>query len=223
MSEEKVDKKVENSGTVPEKGSEKKRGDAFSFVAIILVGLLVLAGISVFLNNQKFHKQIVDLDRKVAALQEGDKKIDSRVLALEDELVVLTLKGRLVKVKNSLKDLLNLQSLMADNQDLVARVQGLVDDLGGEEKKLEQEIAGTTPKVFQASRVCTQPCYQRCPEPVVIMHPPISQQKVTSVERAQAVSAHAAAHAVPKVEVPAPVEKSSSLWSKFINLRLLGN
>ena len=104
-----------------------------------------------------------------------------------------------------------------------AVMKSLVDDLGGEEKKLEQEIAGTTPKVFQASRVCTQPCYQRCPEPVVIMHPPISQQKVTSVERAQAVSAHAAAHAVPKVEVPAPVEKSSSLWSKFINLRLLGN
>ena len=183
----------------------------------------MLAVISVFLNNQKFHKQIVDLDRKVATLQEGDKKMVSRVLALEDELVVLSLKGRLLKVKNSVKDLLNLQSLMADNQDLVARVQGLVNDLGGEEKKLEQEIAGTTPKVFQASRPCPQPCYQRCSEPVVIMHPPIPQQKAASVAQNQAVSAHAAAHAVPKVEIPAAGEKSNTWWSKFVNLRLFGN
>ena len=224
MSEEKVEKKVESSGTVPEKGSEKKRGGGvFSFVAIILVGLLVLAVISVFLNNQKFHKQIVDLDRKVVSLQEGDKAMGNRVLALEDELVVISLKGRLTKVRNSVKDLLNLQSLMADNQELVVRVQGLVDDLGGEEKKLEQEIAGTTPKVFQASRSCPQTCYQRCPEPVVIMHPPIPQQKTASVAQTQAVSAHAAAHVVPKVEIPAAGEKTNTWWSKFVNLRLFGN
>ena len=212
------EKKVESSGTVPEKGSEKKRGGALSFVAIILAGLLGLAVIFVFLNNQKLHKQIVDLDRQLIILQEGDKKIDSRVLALEDELVVLSLKRRLAQVKTSVKGLLDLQGLMADNQEVVVKIQGLVDDLGGEEKKLEQEIAGTTPKVFQSSRLCPQPCYQRCPEPVVIMHPPIPQHQATS-----AAPAHAAAHAAPKAGSLAAGVDPDSGWSKFINLRLFGN
>ena len=220
MSEE----KVENSGTVPEKGSEKKRGGgAFSFVAIILAGLLALAVISVFLNNQKLHKQIVDLDRQLTTLQEGEKEMGNRVLALEDEMVVLNLKRRLTKIRNSVKDLLNLQSLMADNQELVARVQGLVDDLSGEEKKLEREIAGTTPKVFQASRPCPQTCYQRCPEPVVIMHPPIPQQNAAPVAHAPAAPALAPVHATPKLGTPAAGASPNSWWSKFINFRLFGN
>jgi len=219
VSEEKIEKKVEGSDTIPEKKIEKKRsGGVFSFIIIIIVCLLALAVITVFLNNQKLHKQIVDLDRKVVSLQEGDKELGNRVLALEDELVVLGLKGRLAKVRNSVKALLDLQGLMADNQELVTTVQGLVDDLGGEEKKLEQEIAGTTPKVFQASRPCPQPCYQSCPEQVVIMHPPIPQHKA-----APAVSAHAPAYATTPVETPVGGEKPDTWWSRFVNLRLFGN
>ncbi|MCD6533414.1 MAG: hypothetical protein J7L25_04990, partial [Deltaproteobacteria bacterium] len=166
MSEGKVDKKVENSNTVPQKGSPKKQnGKAFSFVAIIIAGLLALAVISIFLSNQKLHKQIVDFDRQFTALQEGEKALGNRVLALEDELVVLSLKRRLERLKNSVKSLQNVQSLMADNPEMVVKVQGLVDDLAGEEKKLAQEIAGNAPKSFQPSRSCSQPCYQRCSEP----------------------------------------------------------
>ena len=143
--------------------------------------------------------------------------IGKKVLALEDEFVVLNLKRRLPKVKNSVKSLLDLQGLMADNRELASKIQGLVDDLGGEERKLEQEIGGTTPKVFQSSRPCPSscpnPCYQSCPESVVIMHPPILEQ-----------NAAASAHAKPKVETPASGDKkSNSGWSKFINLRLFGN
>lgn len=224
MSEEKVEKKVESGDAVSGNSSEKKkRGGIISFVAIILFCFLALAVISGFLNNQKLHKQIVDIERKVATLQEGDKEIGCRVLALEDELVVLSLKSRLAKIKGSVKGLLNLQGLMADNQELVAKVQGLLDDLVGEEKKLEQEIAGTAPKVFQASRPCPQPCYQRCPEPVVIMHPPVSQQPAASTALTQAATVHATAHSAPKVEIPESGVKSDSWWYKFINLRLFGN
>ncbi len=205
------EKKVESRGTVPEKKIEKKwGGDVFPFVIMIIVCLLALVMISVFLNNQKLHKQIVDLDRKVVILQEGDQELGNRVLALEDELVVLSLKERLLKIKNSLKSLLDLQGLMADNQELVATVQGLVDDLGGEAKKLEQEIAGTTPKVFQASRPC--------PEPVVIMHPSIPQKNATPLE-----SAHAPAPAAIPVAILVDGKKPETWWSKFINLRLFGD
>ncbi|MEA1923739.1 MAG: hypothetical protein U9N63_13920 [Pseudomonadota bacterium] len=224
MSEVKADKKVENSGTVSQKGGPKKQnGKAFSFVAIIIAGLLVLAVISVFLNNQKLNKQIVDLDRQFAALQEGEKALGNRVLALEDELVVLSLKRRLVQVKKSVKNLQNVQGFMADNQELVVKVQGLIDELGGEEKKLAQEIAGSTPKVFQPSRSCPQPCYQRCSEPVVIMHPPIPQAKGASPALTQAASAHATAHAAPKAKTLATGADPDSWWSKFIHLRLFGN
>ncbi len=224
MSEEKADKKVENSDTVSQKGSLKKQnGKAFSFVAIIVVGLLALAVISVFLNNQKLHKQIVDLDRQFTTLQEGEKALGNRVQALEDELVVLSLKRRLVQVKKSVKHLQDLQSLMADNQEMVVNVQRLVDDLGGEEKKLGQEIDGSTPKVFQPSRSCPQPCYQRCPEPVVIMHPPISQTKGASPALTQAATAHAKAHSAPKAKTLATGANPDSWWSKFIHLRLFGN
>ncbi len=220
MGEEKAEKKVESSDTVSKNGSGKKRGGGvFSYVAIILAGLLGVAVSLVFLNNQKLHKQIVDLDRQLVILQESDKNIDSRVLALEDELVVLNLKRRLVQVKTSVKGLLDLQGLMADNQDVVVKIQGLVDDLDDEEKKLEQEIAGTTPKVFQSSRPCPQPRYQRCPEPVAIMHPPIPQHKATSAVLTQAASAHAA----PKAGGLTAGANSDSWWSKFINLRLFGN
>ncbi len=224
MSDEKVEKKVEKSNTVPEKGSKKKPdGGAFSFIAKIVVCLLVLAMIMVFLNSQKLHKQIVDLDRKVASLQASEKDIGKKVLALEDEFVVLSLKRRLTKVKNSVKSLLNLQGLMADNQELLTKIKGLVDDLGVEERRLEQEIGGTTSKVFQSSRSCQKPCYQRCLEPVVIIHPPILKQNAASPALTQAASAHAAAHAKPKAGTPAAGEKSDSKWSKFINLRLFGN
>lgn len=224
MSEEKVEKKVENSGTASDKEEQKKKsGGIFPFVAIIFVGLLALAVISVFLNNQKLHKQVVDVGRKVATLQEGDKELGNRILALEDEFVVLSLKGRLAKVRNSVKELLNLQNLMADNQELVTKVQGLVDDLGGEEKKLEQEIAGTAPKVFQASRPCKQTFYQHCPEPRIIMHPPIPQQKGASPALTKAASAHATAHAVPKAGSLQSGTNPDSWWWKFIHLRLFGN
>ncbi len=227
MSDEKIEKKVESGGPVPEKKNEKKRSAGiFSYVAIIVACLLVLAVISVFLNNQKLHKQIVELDRKVATLQEGDKELGNRVLILEDELVVLSLKGRLAKVRNSVKDLLNLQGLMSENQKLVSTVQGLVDELGGEEKKLEQEIAGTAPKVFQPSRSCRQSCYQSCPEQVVIMHPPIPQPKAVPTGLAKAAEAHTAAHgghAAPKTGTSAPTENPGTWWSKFIRLRLFGN
>ena len=224
MSEEKVEKKVESSDTVPEKKNEKKQGGSvFSFVAIILVGLLALAVISVFLNNQKLHKQIVDIDRKVATLQEGGKETGNRVLALEDELVVLNLKSRLAKIKASVKDLLSLQALMADNQELLAKVQAVLDDLVGEEKKLKQEIAGNSPKNFQASRPCPQPCYQRCPEPVVIMHPPIPQHKTVTPALTQAATAHATAHSTPKAKTVNASAETGSWWYKFIHLRLFGN
>ncbi len=224
MSEEKVEKKVENSDTVPQKGSLKKQnGKAFSFVAIIIAGLLVLAVISVFLNNQNLHKQIVDLERQFATIQEGEKALGNRVLALEDELVVLTLKRRLVQVEKSVKNLHNVQGFMADNQGLVVKVQGLIDELAGEEKKLKQEIAGNSPKNFQASRPCLQPCYQRCPEPVVIMHPPIPSAKGASPALTQAATAHATAHAAPKAKTLATGANPNSWWSKFIHLRLFGN
>jgi nitrate reductase NapE component len=221
VSAEKVEKKVGNSGTVPENKSEKKKSvGVFSFVAIILFGLLALAVISVFLNNQKLHKQMVAIERQVASLEAGDKAIGNRVLALEDELVVISLKGRLAKLKGSLKGLLNLQALMADNQELVAKVQGLVDELSGEEQKLVQEIAGTAPKVFQASRPCPQPCYQRCPEPVVIIHPPLTQ---THVPASALAPAHGGGYAAPKAKTLAVGTDPNSWWSKFFHLRLFGN
>ena len=206
-----------------EKVEKKKSGSVFTFVVVILFGLLALAVISGFLNNQKLHKQIVDIERKVATLQEGDKEIVSRVLALEDELVVLSLKDRLAKIKSSAKALLNLQALMADNQEMVAKVQGLVEELAGQEKKLEQEIAGSPAPGFKASRPCPQPCYQRCPEPVVIMHPPIPQQHNPSPALTQAATAHATAHSTPKTKTVNASEKTGSWWYKFINLRLFGN
>ncbi len=224
MSAEKVEKKVENSGTIPENKSEKKKsGGAFTFVAIIIFALLALAVVSVFLNNQKLHKQIVDIERQVVSLEAGDKAIGNRVLALEDELVVISLKGRLAKLKGSLKGLLNLQALMADNQELVTKVQGLVDDLAGEEQKLEQEIAGTAPKVFQASRPCQQPCYQRCPEPRVIMHPPITQSSAPVSALTQAATPHGGGHAAPKAKTLVAGTDPNSWWSKFIHLRFFGN
>ncbi len=224
MSDEKVEKKVEKSNAVPEKGSKKKLdGGAFSFIAKIVVFLLVPAMIMVFLNSQKLHKQIVDLDRKVTSLQASEKDIGKKVLALEDEFVVLSLKRRLAKVKNSVKSLLNLQGLMADNQELATKIQGLVDDLGVEERKLEQEIGGTISKVFQSSRPCQKPCYQRCPEPVLIMHPPISQTKGATPALTQAATAHAKAHAAPKAKTLATGANPNSKWSKFIRLRIFGN
>ena len=220
MSDEKVEKKVEKSNTAPEKGSKKKRdGGAFSFIAKIVVCLLVLAIIMVFLNSQKLHKQIVDLDRKVASLQASEKDIGKKILALEDEFVVLSLKRRLSKVKNSVKSLLNLQGLMADNQELVSKIQGLVDDLGGEERRLEQEIGGTTSKVFQSSRPCQKPCYQSCPGPVVITYPTVIGPNASISVPTQA----APTHTKLKAETPSIGEKSDSGWSKFINLRIFGN
>lgn len=225
MSEEKVEKRVESGDAVPKNSSEKKKsGGIVPFVAIILFGFLALAVISGFLNNQKLHKQIVDIERKVTTLQEGDKEIGSRVLALEDELVVISLKGRLAKIKRSAGALVNLKSLISDNQELVAKVQGLVDDLNGEEKKLEQEISGSKPKEFKASRPCQQqPCCQRCPEPVVIMHPPIPQSSAATPALTQAVQAHTAAHSKPEIKTPDVDEQGNSWWYKFINLRLFGN
>ncbi|MCD6292920.1 MAG: hypothetical protein J7M09_05625 [Deltaproteobacteria bacterium] len=221
MSEETTDKKVEKSTTATKPADpEKQKSKAITFVAIIVLGLLVLAVISGFLNNQKLNKQLVDLDRQLTTLQDGEKVLGTRVLALEDELVVLSLKRRLAKVKNALKDLQNLQNLMADNQDVVTKVQGLVDDLGGEETKLVQEISGSAPKAFQPSRTCPQPCYQRCPESIVIMHPPIPQSKGASPALVAAVTTPTKTHtqAAPKLQT-----NPDSWWSKFIHLRIFGN
>lgn len=215
MSDEKVEEKVEKSSPDPEKKDEKKPGGRASSVFVkIVVCLLAVAFVLVLLSSLKLNRQVADLKSQLTTLQEGEKAMAGRVLALEDEFVVLNLKKRLAKVKNSVKSLHNLQGLMADNQELGAKIQGLVDELGTEEKKLEEEIAGTSPKVFQPSRICPKSCYQSCPGPVVITAPTIIGTSTVTP---------APVHAKPKAETPSLGQKSNSGWSKVINFRLFGN
>ncbi len=235
MSEEKkvdvkkVEKKSETAGVAPIKvDKEKKNSNLLSLIAIILAVLVAVALISMFLNSQKLNKRVVDLSRELTTLQSEEKEVGQRVLALEDELVVMGLKHRLSKINESRKNLAALKLVLADKPEMVKKVQALVADLGVEQKRLKGEISGTVPKKFKATRPLhgavmpyRQPTgYQCCPESGKCILLPNVENVQPSAHIDPASVEHGSALAAPKVT---PAAESQSGWAKFINTRLFGN
>ncbi len=235
MSEEKKvdEKKVEKKNAAVAKASvkveeQKKNSNLLPLIAIILACLMAVAVVFMFLNSQKLNKKVVDLSRQLTTLQTEEKEVGQRVLALEDELVVMGLRHRLNKIKMSRKNLASLKSVLSDNPEMVKKVQALVDDLGVEQKRLKSEISGTAPKKFQATRPMhgavmpsRQPAgYQCCPQSGKCVLLPNVENVKPSAHVAPAPAQHGSSHAAPKA---APAAKSQSGWSKFINTRLFGN
>lgn len=231
MSAEKIEAKVEKEAPVAAKSG--KSGGIFLFVTAIVMVLLVVAVIMSFLNNQKLHKQVVELERKVTVLEKSDGEVGKRVLALEDEMVVMGLKRQLRKLGSSLKNLLEIDRILPGNDQVKQGVDALAALLDGEKKKLEEEIAGKGTRHFQASRP-QLPCYQKencpCPQAMVIMHPPLEKPCLApapspgshAAPAAAAVPAHGA-HPAPVAAAPTAPADADSWWTKFINFRIFGN
>ena len=231
MSEEKkLEKKNETAGSGAVKlEKEKKKSGVMTLVAVVLGCFLLVAVILIFLNGQKLNKHVVELKRQMATLQTGEKEMGQRVLAMEDEFVVMGIKRRLHKISSSRKNLADLKNVLADNPEMVTKVQGLVDDLEKEQKRLEVEISGSDPRAFKGSRPLnlsgSKPASfpGRC-EPGKCFITANGQQPPCL--RITSVPAH-----VPAGHDPAPVKqkvgtyetKPQSGWSKFINIRLFGN
>ena len=223
MSEEKkLEKKNETAASEPVKiEKEKKKSGVLPLVAVVLI----------FLNSQKLDKQVVDLKRQIATLQTGEKEMGQRVLALEDELVVMGIKRRLHKISKSRKNLTELKSVLADNPEVAAKVQALADDLEKEQERLAAEISGSGPRVFKGTRPLQPagsrpPCFQGRCEPGKCFIAPAGHQppclRVTPVP----VPVPAAAGHHPELSAPKTGNdkaKPQTGWSKFINMRIFGN
>lgn len=230
VDEKKIEKNSETAGAAPVKVEKQKQSSNFlPLIAIILAVLAVVVVIVVFLNGQKLNKRVVDLKSQLTTLQSEEKEVGQRVLALEDELVVMGLKHRLNKINKSRKNLAALKLVLSDNPEMVKKVQALVDDLGVEQKRLKGEISGTAPKKFKATRPLhgavmpsrhRQPAgYQCCPESgKCILLPNIENvHRPAHVAPVQHDLNQAAAKKAPTSAKP------QSGWSKFINTRLFGN
>ncbi|MCK5915918.1 MAG: hypothetical protein KAG92_07245 [Deltaproteobacteria bacterium] len=234
MSEEKKvvkENETGDSGSVKLK-KEKKSSGIGTLIVIVLLCLLAVFVALIFFNGQKLNQQVVDLERDIATLQTGEKEVGQRLLALEDEFVVLSLKHRLNKVNKSRKDLLALKLVLADNPEMVDKVQVLVDDLAGELERLEAEISGNQPKLFNRTRPSTlsgsqtlrPACYPGCVTSGQCLVLQKNQQSPLVIKSAPAHAAIApgAVHAAPKAG-SALAPKADSAWARFINRRLFGN
>ncbi|MBN2707070.1 MAG: hypothetical protein JXR89_11590 [Deltaproteobacteria bacterium] len=222
MTEEKNEKNSAGAPVVANHGGEqKKKGGLLPFVTTAVFLLLVLAAVLGFLDNRKLHSQLLEVNRKIASMEAAEVKTGKRLLALEDEMVVWGLKRRLQKIGASVRSLLDLQGLLNDNQDLRAVVSGVVESLGAEQKKLEEEIAGSAPRNFQSSRPVCPPCPQACPQARMSMPPssasPCPSTSADKVTDAAPVSG-ATFGAAPKTGA-----ESESGWSKIINFRIFGH
>ena len=230
MSEEKkLEKKNVTAGSGAVKlEKEKKKSGVMTLVAVVLGCFLLVAVILIFLNGQKLNKHVVELERHLATLQSGEKEMGQRVLALEDELVVMGTKHRLHKIGNSRKNLTDLKLVLADNPEMLNKVQSLVDDLEMEQKRLEVEISGGDLRTFKGTRPLnpggSRPaCFPRC-EPGKCFVTPNGQQPPCL--RITPAPAHVpAGHDLAPVKQNAETyeTKPQSGWSKFINIRLFGN
>ncbi len=229
VDEKKVEKKSAAVADTPAKAEKQKKNSCLlPLLSIILTCLVAVAVIVMFLNSQKVDKRVVDLKSQLATLQSEEKEVGQRVLALEDELVVMGLKHRLNKIKKSRKNLASLKSVLSDNPEMVKRVQALVDDLGVEQKRLKREISGTAPKKFKATRPMhgavmpfRQPAgYQCCPESGKCVLLPNVEKVRPPAHVAPALVQHGLIPAAPKA---APATEPQSGWAKFINTRLFGN
>ena len=231
MSEEKkVEKKDENVAAGPVKVEEKKKkSGVLSLVAVVLGCFLLVAVVLIFLNGLKLDKQVLELEHQLVILQTGEKEMGQRVLALEDEFVVMGLKHNLKKISQSRKNLEDLKVLFADNPEMADKVQALADDLVTEQKRLEGQISGSTHGAFKGSRslqpsAAYPPCLtNRCEGGRCFIapdgaHPPCLE--VVPVPGHAAIEA-GPGHSRSKAETAEP--KPQSGWSKFINLRLFGN
>jgi len=225
------EKKLEKKNEAADSGSvkvekEKQKSGILSLVALVLGCFLLVAVILIFLNGQKLNKRVVDLKRQIVTLQTGEKEIGQRVLALEDEFVVMGIKHSLHKIRESRKNLADLKGILADNPETIAKVEGLIDDLEKEQERLEVEISGSGPRVFKGTRPL-QPagsrpaCFQGRCEPGKCFIVPAGHQppclRVTPV----APAGHHSASAAPKTGIDEV--KPQTAWSKFINMRLFGN
>jgi len=229
IDEKKVEKKSETVGAASVKVEKQKKNSNFlPLIAIFLVFLVAVAVIVVFLNSQKLDKRVVDLKHQLTTLQSEEKEVGQRVLALEDELVVMGLKHRLNKINKSRKDLAALKSVLSDNPEMVKKVQALVDDLGVEQKRLKGEIGGSAHNQFKSTRplhgavMSSRPPagYQCCPKSgkCVLLPNVENVQPVSHV--APAPVQHGSAHPAPKALTSA---EPQSGWSKIINTRIFGN
>ncbi len=236
MSEEKkVEKKDETGAAKPVKVEEKKKkSGVLSLVAVVLGCFLLVAVVLLFLNGQKLNKQVVELQRRIVTLQTGEKEMGKRVLALEDEFVVMGLKHSLKKIAQSRKNLEDLKLLFADNPEMVDKLQALADDLVNEQKRLEDKISGTTPGTFKGSRLLKPVAFHgRCEGGKCFLapagqQPPCLRNNPLPIPASAHDPAHVSAghHSVSTDEKNGSgdeVKQPQSGWSKFINMRLFGN
>ena len=230
VDEKKVEKKSAAVAEAPVKVEEqKKNSNLLPLIAIILACLMAVAVVFMFLNSQKLNKNVVDLSRQLTTLQNEEKEVGQRVLALEDELVVMGLKHRLNKIKKSRKNLVSLKAVLSDNPEMVKKVQALVDDLRAEQQRLKGEISGSAHKKFRSSRplhgaavLSRQPAaYQCCPKSGKCVLLPNNENVKLPVHAAPVPVQHGSVHAAAKT-LPAEVKPQTG-WSKFINTRLFGN
>ena len=229
VDEKKVEKKSAAAAAAPVKTDQPKKS-SLPLIAIILVCLMAVAVIFVFLNSQKLDKKVFDLSRKLTTLQSEEKEVGQRVLALEDELVVMGLKHRLNKIKLSCKNLEALKNVLSDNPEMVKKVQDLVDELGVEQRRLQGEIGGNVHKKFKATRRAGHGLamssmapagYQCCPESGKCILLPQVENNHPQGHVTPAPASVIAAHAAPKA-VPAAAEPQSG-WARFVNTRIFGN
>lgn len=230
VDEKKVEKKSDAvADTSVKSEKQKKNSGLLPLIAIILVCLTAVAVIFIFLNSQKLNQRVVDLSRQLTTLQAEEKEVGQRVLALEDELVVMGLKHRLNKINQSRKNLVTLKTVLSDNPEMVKKVQLLVNDLGIEQKRISGEIAGSAPKKFESTRSqhgaampTRQPAgYKCCPESGKCILLPNVENAQQPAHVAPAPTQHGSGHAAAKA-VPAVAEPKSG-WAKFINIRIFGN
>jgi hypothetical protein len=228
--EKKLEKKNETAASEPVKvEKEKNKSGILPLVAVVLGCFLLVAVVLIFLNGQKLNKQVVDLKRQIVTLQTGEKEMGQRVLALEDEFVVMGIKHRLHKISKSRKNLTELKSVLADNPEVAAKVQALADDLEKEQERLAAEISGSGPRVFKGTRPLQPagsrpPCFQGRCEPGKCFIAPAGHQppclRVTPVPVPAAAGHH------PELSAPKTGNdkaKPQTGWSKFINMRIFGN
>jgi len=166
-----------NEKKVAETGSEAvppaKRKSIVPFAVAIIIILLTVFVVMSFLSAQKAHKQMVELGRRITALQESGDRISGRVLAVEEELMRRSLKQRRSRLTRSLRALQDLKPLLRSNRQLAAQVDGLMAALGNEKKQLELELCGDqarpvcpgTGDTASASTPCLQNGSQPCPCP----------------------------------------------------------
>ncbi len=217
---------------------QPRKSNVFIFVIALAAVLLLGLGAKGFLNSQKLHRQVVALQRQLAALEKRGQQTDLRVAELARELAVQAVRRQQAQIRQARRALYRLKPMFKENPGLAGAVSRMQAELKRIDVKLTRKL-GAQPKSPIAAP-CTQGAngnrlrsHLECRDGICRLSPvphhqspsdrlklELSGSKGAAVPQADAgVADTVAAHSAPANTAPAA---ESTWWSRFINWRIFG-